>query len=82
MALEEASADSASSALMRPSTWPAVTFDPTETVSDVSVPLVPNVGDAVSPAEMLPDAETLDSTVPRATVTVRATPLAEAEDEP
>jgi hypothetical protein len=46
------------------------------------VPLAPNVGDAVSPAEMLPEADTLDCTVPRVTVTVRATPLADADDDP
>ena len=44
------------------------------------MPLVPNVGEPVSPAEMLPEADTLDSTVPRVTVTVRATPL-EADDD-
>ena len=82
VALAVASVDFASLALMRPSTWPFFTWEPTETVSDVSVPLVANVGDADSAVEMFPEADTLDSTVPRDTVTVRATPLAEAEDEP
>jgi hypothetical protein len=82
VALADARVDFASVALMRPSTWPFFTFEPTETVSDVSVPLVANVGDSVSAVEMFPEADTLDCTVPRATVTVRATPLAAAEDEP
>ena len=69
-------------ALIRPITWPFVTSEPSETPSAVSVPLVAKVGDSVSAVEMLPDAETLDWTVPRATETVRATPLAEADDEP
>ena len=82
LACAEASVAFASVALMRPSTWPFVTLEPTATVSDVSVPLVPNEGDAVWPAEMLPEADTLDCTVPRVTVTVRATPLAEADVDP
>jgi hypothetical protein len=69
-------------ALIRPITWPFFTFEPTETASEVSVPLVAKVGDSVSAVEMLPDAETLDATVPRATVTVRATPLEAADDVP
>ena len=66
---------------MRPSTWPFLTCEPTFTVSELRVPLVAKLGDSVSAGEMLPDAETLDSTVPRVTVTVRATPLAAADDE-
>jgi hypothetical protein len=82
VALADARVDFASVALMRPSTWPLVTFEPTETVRAVSVPVVANVGDSVSAVEMFPEADTLDCTVPRATVTVRATPLAAAEEEP
>jgi hypothetical protein len=73
------SVDWASVALIRPSTCPVFTCRPTVAFSEVSAPLVENVGDDVSAGEMLPDAETLDATVPDDTVTVRATPL-EADD--
>jgi hypothetical protein len=51
-------------------------------VSAVSVPLVPNPGDDVCIAETLPEAETLDCTVPREAVTVRAMPLADDDGVP
>jgi hypothetical protein len=63
-------------------TRPLRTRSPTATVSAVSVPLVANVGDAEVAAETLPEADTLDSTVPRVTVTVRATPLADDDEVP
>ena len=63
-------------------TWPLLTCEPTLTVSAVSVPLVPNAGDDVCVAETLPEAETLDCTVPREAVTVRAMPLADDDGVP
>ena len=69
-------------ALIRPITWPFFTFEPTLTGSEVSVPLVAKVGDSVSAVEMLPEADTLEETVPRVTATVRATPLEAADDVP
>jgi hypothetical protein len=82
VALALASVAFAVVALIRPITWPFFTLEPSETASEVSVPLVAKVGDSVSAVEMLPDAETLDETVPRATETVRATLLEAADDVP
>jgi hypothetical protein len=62
-------------------TSPAVTVSPTATLTAVSVPLDSKFSFAVDTADVFPEAETLDCTVPLVTVTVRATPvLAEDED--
>jgi hypothetical protein len=63
------------------STSPALTWSPTETLTEVRVPLESKLSFAVVTAEVLPDADTLSWTVPLVTVTVRATPGA-ADDVP
>ena len=59
-----------------------VTVSPTVTLTDVSVPLVAKFSSAVDTADVLPDADTEDCTVPRVTVTVRATPVLADDDDP
>ena len=80
VAFADASVCAASVGLIRASTWFFATCFPTVACSDVSVPLVANVGEADSADEMLPEADTLDCTSPSDTVTVRATPL-DADDD-
>ena len=80
LALSEASVAFACAASIRAMTCPRLTREPTLTVRAVSVPLVPNVGDEDCDGDTLPDAETLDCTSPRETVTVRAMPLAADDD--
>ena len=55
-----------------PSVWPAVTFCPSVTSTAVKVPLVWKLTESEVAALTLPEAETLDCTVPRCTVTVLA----------
>ncbi len=64
-----------------PSTCPAVTFCPAVTSTAASVPLTAKLTEAEVAALTLPDADTLDCTVPRVTVTVLAVELA-ADDDP
>jgi hypothetical protein len=52
---------------------------PTATWTAVKVPLVAKFADAVRATPTLPDALTLDCTVPRATVAVRCAPVLAAE---
>ena len=63
-------------------TSPAVTVSPTDTLTAVSVPLVAKFSSAVDTADVLPDADTEDCTVPRVTVTVRATPVLADDEDP
>ena len=62
-----------------PRTCPAVTFWPAVTSTAVRVPLVPKLTESDAAALTLPDADTLDCTVPRWTVTVLA--VADADDD-
>jgi len=48
----------------------------------VSVPLVSKFSLAVDTADVLPEADTDACTVPRVTVTVRATPVLADDEEP
>ena len=64
------------------STSPALTWSPTVTLSDVRVPLESKLSLADVTADVLPDADTLSWTVPLVTVTIRATPPEDADDEP
>jgi hypothetical protein len=63
-------------------TSPAVTVSPTDTLTAVSVPLVAKFSSAVDTADVFPDADTEDCTVPRVTVTVRATPVLADDEDP
>ncbi|GAA1882627.1 hypothetical protein GCM10009687_58690 [Asanoa iriomotensis] len=59
---------------------PLATFWPTVTLIEVTVPLVPNDGDAVEALRTEPDAVTVLVTVPRDAATVRVVlPAAPAE---
>ena len=59
-------------------TCPTFTFCPTATSTAVSVPLVPNPTEAELATPTLPDALTLDWTIPRLTVAVRCALALEA----
>jgi len=61
------------------SIWPALTWSPAATSTAVSVPLVPKLTDAELATPTLPDALTLDCTMPRVTVAVRCEALVEGE---
>ena len=60
-------------------TWPARTLSPTATSTDASVPLVVKFAEAETATLTLPEALTLDWTVPRATVAVRWVALFDEE---
>jgi hypothetical protein len=57
-------------------------LSPTDTLTAVSVPLEEKFSLAVDTEEVLPDAETEDCTVPRVTVTVRATTVLPEDEDP
>jgi len=61
------------------STCPTFTWSPTATSTAVNVPLVAKFADADLATPTLPDALTLDCTVPRTTVAVRWDPAADEE---
>jgi hypothetical protein len=56
---------------MVPSTWPAVTFWPTATSTALSVPLAPKSMSSTVLGATVPEAVTVDCTVPVVTVAVR-----------
>ncbi len=64
-----------------PSVWPAVTFCPSVTSTAVKVPLVWKLTESEVAALTLPEADTLDCTVPRWTVAVLVVDVL-AEDVP